>query len=176
MSLTKKHFRNAVGALTASVAIAALLATSLATSAGAREGEHGMRHDPAALFEKADADGDGKVTKEEFAALRGDRFGDMDADGDGVVSKDELIAKAMERAERRAEHMLERMDENEDGAISADEFAALSEKRGGRMFERIDANGDGAIDKAEVEEMRFKHRHHDREHGRHGPDEERPER
>jgi len=176
MSLTKKQSRNAIGALTASVAIAALLATSLASSVSAREGEHGARHDPAAMFEKADADGDGKVTQEEFAALRGDRFGEMDADGDGVVSKDELIAKAMERAERRADDMLERMDENKDGAISAEEFAALSENRGGRMFERMDANGDGAIDMSEVEGMRFKHRHHDHEHGRHGPDDERPAR
>jgi len=161
MSLTRNRFRAAIGALTASVAVAALLATSVS----AREGEHGARHDPGAMFQKADADGDGKVTKAEFEALRGDRFGGMDANGDGVVSKDELIAKEMERAERRADHMLERMDENKDGAISADEFAALSERRSDHMFERIDANGDGAIDQAEVDALKARH---GRRHGHDG--------
>jgi hypothetical protein len=39
-----------------------------------------------------DADGDGQVTREEFAAPLNDAFGKMDKDGDGRLSREELTA------------------------------------------------------------------------------------
>ena len=39
-----------------------------------------------------DRDGDGQVTREEFAAPMGDAFGRLDKDGDGRLSRDELAS------------------------------------------------------------------------------------
>jgi len=47
-----------------------------------------------------------------------------------------------------AEQAFDRLDTNEDGAISRAEFQAGVEDR----FERLDANGDGAIDASEIAE------------------------
>jgi Ca2+-binding EF-hand superfamily protein len=54
------------------------------------------------MFEQADANGDGKVTKEEFVAAAVERaermFGHLDADESGDVTKEEIKA-ARERFE-----------------------------------------------------------------------------
>ncbi len=158
MTLTKSRLRRGPGALTALIAVSALLATSFTVPAEAREGGRGHRAE--AMFDRADANGDGKVTLEEMTAARGEMFSRIDTNGDGLITEAELEAQGREKAKKRAARMLERMDQNGDGAISAEEFAELSERRAGRMFERIDANGDGAIDKAELEEMKSKGRRH----------------
>jgi len=44
------------------------------------------------MFEKHDANGDGKVTKEEFMAKVEERFNKMDADGNGEVTMEESRA------------------------------------------------------------------------------------
>ncbi len=171
MSRLRLCSRRNPGVLIAAGAMAVLMAASVTVPAEAREGGKGRHFDRAAMFERADADGDGKVTMEELSALRGERFSRIDANGDGQLSQEELTAMGREKAERRAARMLERMDENGDGVISEAEFAALSEDRADRMFARADANGDGAIDRDEMENMKFKRGRHS--YGRHG---ERPER
>jgi hypothetical protein len=42
------------------------------------------------LFERSDKDGDGFVTKEEFAAGRDQMFTRIDANGDGILEQAEL--------------------------------------------------------------------------------------
>lgn len=68
-----------------------------------------------------------------------------DADGDGTVSRAEFLAAAAERIE----HRMQRLDENRDGALSADELP--SGRRATARVERADANGDGVISAVEAE-------------------------
>ncbi len=79
-------------------------------------------------------------------------FDRIDADGDGVISRDEFAAKRDARGgragrERRAmgRPPFDHLDANEDGVVSQDEFNAPLER-----LRALDANGDGQLDKAEL--------------------------
>ncbi len=121
----------------------------------------GKPHRPHHSFEELDANGDGKLMKEEMEAHMQARFEGADTDGDGALSKEELLTRVKERRAKRAEkyidHMLERHDADGDGALSMDEMKARGE---GKMFARMDADKDGAISKEEFETMRAKHKKH----------------
>jgi hypothetical protein len=134
--------------------------TVLAGTALADRG-HGM-------FDRADTNGDGFVTKDEFAAGRDTFFTKLDANGDGAIDQAELD-KAREAWRQRMNKpaqsdantqantqadaqgkkhggFMQRMDTDGDGKISAAEFAAA----GDRMFAKLDANGDGKLVKDEI--------------------------
>jgi hypothetical protein len=117
---------------------------------------------------KADANGDGMITRDELKAahqaMRAESQKKLDTNGDGVVSDEE---RAAARARFRAEHFAE-ADKNHDGALSADEVPA-------RRWEHIkvaDANGDGKITAAELDAAfaAGKIRPPDRHHGEGAPD------
>jgi len=98
-----------------------------------------------------------------------ERFAETDADGDGRLSRDEMVARMTERAaeriETRADRMIARMDGDGDGMVTLDE---MQSRMGGRMFERLDADGDGAISPGEFARMReMRERHHGKRRGRH---------
>jgi Ca2+-binding EF-hand superfamily protein len=155
-----------------------LVAATLATAALAERGgggPMGLGHDgPFGAFDFAaiDSDGDGKITRDELAAHRAARLAAMDTDKDGKLSEAELRAHVMERAGERAEamaaRMIERLDSDGDGLVSAEEMAAGPARLD--IFDRIDRDGDGAISEAEAEAAR-KHmarrmgHHHGRGHG-----------
>lgn len=107
-------------------------------------------------FDEVDADGDGKITREEIAAHRAAAIAGLDADGDGLISKDEMTAYATARAAERAKEMVERhfaeRDLDGDGKIGASEMMAPPAPAG--MFDRLDADGDGAISKEEIDAAR----------------------
>ncbi|MEE8348138.1 MAG: EF-hand domain-containing protein [Acidobacteriota bacterium] len=129
------------------------------------------------LLSRGDRDQDGKLTREEFLAVRertesrqgqgrrqrGERrfdpermFQRMDANGDGKITRDEFP--------EQAPPMLERMDSDGDGAITREELSNFrpggDRGQGGReqrmnperMFEQFDANGDGKITEDELPE------------------------
>jgi Ca2+-binding EF-hand superfamily protein len=101
----------------------------------ASEGRHGGR-----MLENADLNGDGAVTLEEANEARNERmaerqaemaermakmatrlqetFAKMDTDGDGAVTRDEMQRFAFNR-----------IDENQDGYLSADEFKTAGKNR-----------------------------------------------
>lgn len=110
---------------------------------------HGGKH--AERFEKADTNGDGAISLDEVRAADAERFSEADTSGDGFLSKEEMTAfrdaKREERREGRRDKRFERLDANEDGLISADEYAARETK----MFDRADANDDGLITLEEME-------------------------
>jgi len=115
-------------------------------------------------FEELDANSDGKITAEEMTAHMQARFDGADTDGDGAVSRDELIArmtaKHAERIARRADHMIERHDANDDGKLDVTE---MQHRKKGGMIKRMDTDGDGAISKEEFDAMHAKHgKHHDK--------------
>ena len=105
-------------------------------------------------FDALDANGDGSLTLEEVHAAPQARFDAMDTDGNGAVSVEELTAAAQGRAAERAEKMMARFDDNEDGALTIDEMRGNRPDRAARMFERVDADEDGIITAEEFAEMR----------------------
>jgi len=124
-----------------------------------KDGQLSQDEVPAKVWErlgKADADGNGVVTKEEFMAAHkegaangegrgGDRFAALDKDGDGKVSKEEAGEKFADR--------FDKVDANSDGFLTKDEIKAAIQNHGMRK----DANGDGKISKEEFggEEAKF---------------------
>ena len=138
----------------------------LAALAGAALADKGQ-----GMFGRADTNGDGFVSKDEFAAGRNAMFTKLDANSDGSVDQAELD-KAREawhqrknqqaqadtgtqaetpKKERHGRFMA-RIDTNSDGKVTMQEFAAA----GDQMFAKFDANGDGKLAQDEMP----KHRKH----------------
>lgn len=131
-----------------------------------------------ARFARLDANGDGQISAEERAAMKGKRGGGMkgkrdarlDTDRDGTVTDAERATAKADRTARRAQ-MTARMDTNGDGTVSAEERTAFGKarqarrpeggqgprmgrrggggERGAAMLARIDTNGDGMISREE---------------------------
>jgi len=124
---------------------------------------------PGRGMSRMDTDGNGTVEKSEFTAMFEKRFAETDTNNDGITFE-EYQAKAEadraawqeRRAERRAEReakkeersaereakmaerlqeRFNRLDENEDGTVIAEEYAAAGDK----MFDRMDRNDDGIL-------------------------------
>lgn len=93
-------------------------------------GKHGPRAEK--MFERLDADKDGKVTLEEMRTVALERFARRDVDGDGIVTREDREAR---RANRRAERFAE-IDADNDGIISQEEFASFKPERGERRGRR----------------------------------------
>ncbi len=128
------------------------------------------------MFERADTNGDGFVSKDEFSAGRTEMFAKLDANGDGFIDQGELdkareawhqqhmkrqdnatqqsegSATSQPKPEAKEHHgFMDRMDGDKDGKISAAEFAAA----GDQMFSKLDKNADG---KLAQDEMRHHHK------------------
>lgn len=81
---------------------------------------------------RADADGDGRVSRAEFVDARIARLTAIDANGDGVVSAEERRSAIDTRRNQRASARFEALDKNGDGQISREEFMAPREPHAGR--------------------------------------------
>ncbi|MDE1915516.1 MAG: EF-hand domain-containing protein [Sphingomonadales bacterium] len=114
---------------------------------GARGGR-GM--DPVEMIMRADLDGDGKVTKAEYAKAQFDR---LDRNKDGVIDDKDFAEMPPQMAERIKDRVM-RADANGDGKVTPEELGASVNM----MFDRFDTNHDGAITREEaqaaVERMR----------------------
>ncbi|MDT8854098.1 EF-hand domain-containing protein [Paracoccaceae bacterium Fryx2] len=144
------------------VAVAGLSTAALADRGhgrGAGDGPMGGPADgpmPMLNFEMLDADKDGKITPAELNAERAARVAKADANGDGKMSVEELAAMELERmtamATARAQGMVARMDSDGDGLLSAAELAAGPSRT--PIFAHVDTDGDGAISQAEADAMK----------------------
>jgi hypothetical protein len=132
--------------------LAALAAASVAGAALAfpHEGWRGQH------AKALDVDGDGKLQLAEVEASAAKQAAEIDADADGAISAAEMQAWHEAQRAKRAEARLQRLDANQDGKVSVDEFAAARVERAHKR----DANGDGVL---ASDELRHRHRGH---HGR----------
>ena len=126
------------------VAIAAvLLFASCVALSQSREG---------GAIEQADANKDGKVTRQEYIDARAAQFARMDRNGDGVVDDTDSRERADQSAvgKRVAAGMRGRIDTNSDGKISKDEFVNAPTM----LFDRFDADKNSELDAKELEAAR----------------------
>jgi Ca2+-binding EF-hand superfamily protein len=111
----------------------------------------GQSRDGGAI-EQADANKDGKVTRQEYIDARAAQFARMDRNGDGVVDDADLRERPDQSflGKRAAAAMRGRIDANSDGKISKDEFV----KAPTTMFDRFDADKNSELDAKELEAAR----------------------
>jgi Ca2+-binding EF-hand superfamily protein len=120
---------------------AVLLLSSCVVLAQGREG---------APLEQADANHDGKVTKQEYIDARAAQFARMDRNGDGFIDAADMREDANERGQRAAAALRGRIDSNGDGKISKEEFVNAPTM----VFDKFDANKDSVLDATELEAAR----------------------
>jgi Ca2+-binding EF-hand superfamily protein len=101
-------------------------------------------------LEQADADHDGKVTKQEYVDARAAQFSRLDRNGDGFIDDADSRAGGNERGQRAAKALRGRIDSNGDGKISKEEFVNAPTM----LFDKFDANKDGVLDATELEAAR----------------------
>jgi Ca2+-binding EF-hand superfamily protein len=95
-------------------------------------------------FRELDADKDGFVTRREWQGTQ-EEFDAVDLDHDGVWSK---LDRAIEKRHTQAQGELARFDTDQDGVISAAEWAAG--KRDAASFRLRDLNKNGSLDLEEL--------------------------
>jgi hypothetical protein len=162
-----------ISSLTA-LALAGTAFAAIAASDG-KPGRAEHRGDRAMMlpFEDIDADADGKITTEEMQAHATLRFEEADADKDGLLDAAEMqaqmLARATARMTERSARMIERMDRDGDGKLSAEEMRAGPREgdRFARMLSRLDKDEDGALSREEFEAAREMRSAHGRGDGHH---------
>ena len=112
-------------------------------------------------FARADANNDGKVTREEATIWLAARFAEIDANKDGGLTVEEIrVYYNARRGEGRSppEGMRERMEDRQaarfrfidadmDGKITLPELRVMADA----MFRSMDADSDGALTRAELQ-------------------------
>lgn len=143
------------------VALAAVIGVAAAgtTFASYRSSYHGgswggHRDHQDMLFERFDANQDGKITKLEIEARRKQSIAKYDADKSGSLSLDEFQGLFNEIMRHRMVRMFQRIDRDGDAKVTDKEIAVRLD----RMMGWLDRDNDGVIKK---DEMR-------RDKGRHG--------
>jgi hypothetical protein len=165
-----------IGAALLATAGVALAAPQIAGAARADMTRAQVQANAAERFAKMDVNGDGKLDTADRAARQAKAFDRIDADNNGAISRDEFAARRGERAARqgvqagrhgmggadmpghrmggkRGGHggmrggmgMAKAADTNNDGAISQAEFTAGALKR----FDGADADRNGTVTQAE---------------------------
>lgn len=121
----------------------ALAAISIAGAAFALHAPALSAPDVAAHFARLDANGDGKVTREELR--------DAHALKAGHGGKAAPHGAAHFRAAGHEDAAFAAADADEDGALNQAEFAAHLAERHRVMFKKLDADGDGKVGASEFE-------------------------
>ncbi len=133
------------------------------------------------FIKRFDADRDGKVSKEEFAKARRERFAMRDLNDDGRIGLEDMPPRMRERIGRwmgqegkdgkdarkdgspftlerllgRVDRQFARLDKDGDGFIDAKDLEPLAAERiayaSQRFFKRFDADRDGKVSKGEFD-------------------------
>lgn len=93
-------------------------------------------------FAALDADGDGRVTREEYEAFGTAQFDGLDTDGDGRLDAGEFLAfRPGQAGPGGGSPLFSAMDRNADGVITPDEMDAARTD----AFNQLDTDGDGVV-------------------------------
>jgi len=108
----------------------------------------GMRHGGEGMFERADANSDGSVTKEEFIAARGQQFSKFDRNSDGYLDSNDVPKRLAERRKQNGggETHGGQFDTDGDGKVSKDEFINGPTL----IFDRADTDKNNVLDAKEL--------------------------
>lgn len=100
--------------------------------------------DPYDLMMSADANSDGRVSRDELIASRGEMFAKLDRNGDGVLSDADLRRMPPRLASKhkaRIDQIIKDFDADGSGDVAKQEFADGPTP----FFDKADANGDGFV-------------------------------
>lgn len=146
----QRRYRNMAVVAGALVLAGAGVAMAGGAGWGGGWGGHGMMGGPHGggmrIFELFDTDKDGKVTAAEMIAVRDARFDRFDTNKDGMLSLDEYQALWLDAMHRDMVRQFQRHDEDGNAEVTKEEF----NDRFTVMIERLDDNGDGAVTRDEV--------------------------
>ena len=117
-------------------------------------------------FDALDKKHTGKITKDEFMAVKGSSaraekiFASRDLNHDGVVTKEEYCkeagaggGKAQRDPAALCKSRFDSLDANHDGVVSKDEFMSSGRKAGAKaeeLFKQKDTNGNGTLTPEEL--------------------------
>lgn len=136
--------------------VAALAAGLLASTAFADDSGHRSHGD---RFKEMDANGDGKISRQEATDAAKARFAEMDKNGDGKITADEMTGGDGDKGGHRhwdPAKFIQRADTDGNGSVSLKEWLDRSQER----FDRLDKNGDGVITADERQAARDEHHGH----------------
>ncbi len=142
-----------------------ILAAALVASLGAGSA-FAASHARDTFIKEQDQNGDGVVTKDEFAATRAIQFAATDADKNGSLSKAEYVGEFKTRLEKRLaadDRTAEKKEEERErqmrqaevrfGVLDSDKSGAITKAEfdysGWRMFMHHDTNNDGVVSAAD---------------------------
>jgi Ca2+-binding EF-hand superfamily protein len=129
-----------------------VLTTSGCIGMAARAVAQPSKLDLSKLLERADANGDGIITKAEFGDARAKMFERLDRNHDGYLTKDDKPRFSLRQSGQgnRLQEMLLMLDKDGDGRISREEFVNSPSL----LFDRADTNHDGQVDSTELAAFR----------------------
>ena len=107
-----------------------------------------MRRGAEGMFERADANDDGSVTKAEFIAARGEQFAKFDRNSDGYLDSNDVPKRLAARRQQNGGGglVMGQFDADGDGKVTKEEFV-----NGPTMiFDRADADDNDVLDAKEL--------------------------
>jgi Ca2+-binding EF-hand superfamily protein len=125
-----------------SLVITTSLCAGVALADGDKEGKRGSRHD--GMFERMDANKDGKITKAEARQTSEERFKKVDTNKDNVITREEAKAAHEKMREERAK---------KHGDKEHSKHRKGHRHGPGHLFAKLDVNKDGKITKAEAQKV-----------------------
>jgi len=177
--------RKTATAVLGATLLAAAALPAMAQPPGSEPGRDPITRRAGAMFERIDADRDGRITWDEGWAFVQQRFAAADSNNDGGLTQEEMQAAFMrgrpgrqgqngaenagQAESRRASWsgaMFRALDANRDSRVTLDEVRPAAEAR----FRAFDANLDNAVSRDELPRRRHGSHGH---RGRHGGQENR---
>ncbi len=135
----------------------AILAACVALNTGCMMAARAVtqrKPDPTKIFDAADTNGDGVITRKEFLAARASAFVRLDRNGDGYIDKDDLPSRLVGRgnAQQRLTQLVTQLDKDGDGRVSKAEFVEGPTP----LFDRADTDHNGELSRDEVAAIKQK--------------------